>query len=120
MPTRARGGKFKRWWKHMNSLPRQKRIQETEKWLRYAGKTVALRGQQDQQRIVYTIRKRFNASEFKRLSKYNAKKVFNIVNKKQQSYKEIKEHVLSELQRKQPVVVKKRTTRTIAAVGRQQ
>ena len=114
---RSREGKFKRWWRYMDSLPREKKIEETEKWLRYSAKTVALRGVYDQQRIVYTIRKRFNASQFKRLSKYNAKKVFNIVNKKQQEYRDIKREILADLERKQPVVVKK-TTRRVISTGR--
>ena len=60
--------------------------------MKYACKTVATRGDLDQQRVVYTINTRFKNSEYD-MPKYNARRVYNIVTKKQLKYKEEQEHL---------------------------
>lgn len=48
---------------------------------------MAIRGDMEQQAVVYTIAKRYENSQYD-LQKYNAKRVFNIVNAKQNKYRE--------------------------------
>lgn len=106
-----RSGKFKTWWNGMNKASGQTKIDNFHKWLSLACRTVALRGDQNQQRVVYTITNRFRNSEYKKLSRENALRVYRIVNTK------IKEIPKSET--KQPLIVKKRTTKKIVGSGRQ-
>lgn len=78
---------FTQWWKNI-----KKKDSETQKdifgrWLHYACKTAALRGDKDQQRVVYTIATRFKHSEYKKISKDNAYRVFKIINQKQHAHK---------------------------------
>ena len=78
-------GKFQRWWR-VHQRSENLRL-ASDRWLAYACKTVAYRGDHNQQRIVYTIAKRFRKSEWPRLTESNAKKIFQIVNKKQQAHR---------------------------------
>ena len=48
---------------------------------------MSLRGDHDQQKIVYTITNRYRRSEYKRLSTANAWKVFKMVNHKQENFR---------------------------------
>lgn len=96
---------------------------EIENWLRYACKTMSMRGDQDQQKIVYTITNRYRNSEYKRLSSSNAWKVFKLVNHKQENFKREKARIhrlLNQLEQqtnKPNVVIKKTRTRTINRMG---
>lgn len=88
--------------------------QEIYNYLNYAGKTVAIRGDIDQQKVVFTIRNRFNNSKYKQITKANAWIVFQIVNKQQQNFRKEKERIyrlLNQLehQAKRPNVVVKKT-----------
>ena len=80
-------GKFGRWWKNINRHPAERRQEIISQWLKYACKTVAIRGDQDEQRVVYTITNRYNNSHWPRLSTENARRVFRIVNHKQERYR---------------------------------
>ncbi len=77
--------RFKIWWKYMKS--KENSAEEIENWLKFACKTMAMRGDQDQQRVVYTIATRFRRSTYKRLSSTNAWKVYKMVNHKQENFK---------------------------------
>lgn len=77
--------RFKHWWKFMKAKDNSK--EEIEKWLKYACKTMSMRGDQDQQKIVYTITNRYRRSEYKKLSSSNAWKVYKLVNHKQENFK---------------------------------
>lgn len=79
--------KFLKWWEHAHSKNNTERQELFERWLRYAAKTVAIRGNQDQQRIVYTIQSRFANSTFRRISRSNAWRIWSIVNQKQAVYR---------------------------------
>ena len=81
--TRKRS--FAAWWDYMRKHPNA--AEQMQQWLYYGRKTVALRGDMHQQRVVYTIYKRFKNSTYKTISRANAKRVFDIVNKKQQEHK---------------------------------
>lgn len=88
--------------------------EELYNFLNYAGKTVAIRGDIDQQKVVFTIRNRFNNSKYKKLTKSNAWKVYSIVNKQQQNFRKEKERIYKllnqlEHQAKRPNVVVKKT-----------
>lgn len=83
--------RFKSWWRYMKTRDNSK--YEIEQWLRFACKTMSLRGDQDQQKIVYTITNRFRRSEYKKLSTQNAWKVFKMVNHKQVNFKREKEKI---------------------------
>ena len=48
---------------------------------------MAIRGDMEQQAVVYTIQNRFTNSKYD-LPKYNARRVYNIVNAKQNKYRE--------------------------------
>jgi hypothetical protein len=102
---------FNRWWRGINIHPTQKRQEILTNWLKYACKTVAIRGDQDQQRVVYTIAKRYNNSTYKQLTRTNALKVYTIVNDKQAAHKKLLKQ-LKEL-RAQVGQVNMRETKTI-------
>lgn len=80
-------GKFNLWWRGINSHPEPKRTEIIENWLKYACKTVAIRCDSDQQRVVYTIANRYRNSTYKRLTRKNARRVFAIINSKQQAHR---------------------------------
>ena len=108
--------KFQRWWKYMNSDDLSRDRREMIKWLKYGSKTVSLRGDHNQQKLVYTIAHRHYHSKY-RISRSNALKVFTIVNEKQDMYKRVKQQYTEEQVRRQPrqpVVVKTIRKRTIA------
>jgi hypothetical protein len=117
--------RFRKWWKYVSTHKQAEKREVILKWLRFACKTVATRGDIDQQRIVYTINTRAKNSLYP-LARYQARRVFDIVNKKQIKFKqELNE--LKRLERKlQPlthdkpgveVVIKRRTTRKTIASG---
>jgi len=83
---------FEDWWRGIRSHPNPRRRELVTNWMKYACKTVATRGDLDQQRVVYTINTRFKNSEYD-MPKYNARRVYNIVTKKQLKYKEEQEHL---------------------------
>ena len=76
---------------------------------------MALRGDQDQQRVVYAIRKRDMNSKYP-LSKTNARRVFDIVNAKMNMYKNQTHKQKPKQDKKYPEVkiIRRRTTKTIA------
>ena len=112
-----RRGKFKDWWNKMRKPSAEKQNENFHKWLSFACRTVALRGDMHQQRVVYTIFQRYHKSKYRKLSRANAQKVWKIINQKTEN--------LPAAPRKQernhpptPVVItKKRITRTIASAG---
>lgn len=79
--------KFRRWWKYINKHERAERQEMLRLWLRYACKTVSIRGDQDQQQIVYTTNNRFLNSKYKTLRKWQALTVWRIVNQHQQNHR---------------------------------
>jgi hypothetical protein len=102
--------KFKKWWKRILSLSAEERALQMERWLYYAGKTAAFRGDQNQQRVIYTIHGRFKNSTYKRLTKANAWRVWSIINQKQTVYRRIKQDQNTQPARRTPeVVIKKKT-----------
>jgi hypothetical protein len=68
---------------------RSQRKRNLDKWLYFATKTVAFGGNQDEQMVVYTIHNRYKNSQWE-IPKYQAKRVYQIVSKKQQKYKDKK------------------------------
>ena len=78
---------FDSWYKGMMSKPYSDRKKLVLKWMRMATKTVAMRGDQAQQRVVYTIYNRSFRSKYE-IPKYNIKRVYKIVNAKQNKYRE--------------------------------
>ena len=78
---------FDSWYKGMMSKPYSDRKKLVLKWMRMATKTVAMRGDQAQQRVVYTIYNRSFRSRYE-IPKYNIKRVYKIVNAKQNKYRE--------------------------------
>jgi len=115
--------KFKLWFKNIKARPNS--TQEIENWLKFACKTMSLRGDQDQQKIVYTITNRYRKSTYKKLSTANAWKVFKMVNHKQENFKREKAKIhtlLSRLEQQTArpnIVIKKTRTRTINRIGSQ-
>ena len=104
--------KFKRWWKGINKHPPHRQQEILEKWLKYACKTVALRGDQDEQQVVYATYNRYTNSQFKKLKRWQAHSVFRIVNQRMENYKRQRQQT-GEWQPKPPnpgptVVVKRR------------
>jgi len=108
-----RSGKFKSWWEKMNRAPRERRVNNFHKWLSLACRTVALRGNQDQQKVVYTIFNRYDKSKYRKLSRENARTVYRIINNKLDN--------LPDVRRRDPEVkvVRKTTKKTIVGRGRQ-
>jgi ribosomal protein S8E len=82
-----RTGKFRQWWAGIRRHPYDRQQEILGQWLKYACKTVAIRGDQDEQRLVYTVSNRFANSQWPRLSTENARKVFKIVNHKQERHR---------------------------------
>ena len=82
--------KFRRWWKGINSHESTKRKEIIRKWLKYACRTVSLRGDQDQQRVVYTTYNRYCQSQYKVLRKWQALTVYRIVNQQQENFRKQK------------------------------
>lgn len=104
--------RFKKWWKGIQRHDTYRREEIVEKWLFYACKTVAIRGNQDQQQVVYTINNRFRASKYKKLSRINALKVYLIVNQKQENYRR-----QTRPQAQETVIVRRTTKRRIIHQG---
>ena len=81
-----------------------------------------MRGDMEQQTVVYTIAKRYENSKYD-LQRYNAKRVYNIVNAKQNKYREEMRNLKKmrdSIKQNIPVEIKrKRTTRTIVSSGQQ-
>ena len=88
-PTTKRYKKqnFANWYRGMMSKPYADRKKLILKWMRMATKTVAMRGDQDQQKVVYTIYNRSFRSRYE-IPKYNIERVYQIVNAKQNKYRE--------------------------------
>ena len=84
---RYKNQNFDNWYQGMMSKPYADRKKLVLKWMRMASKTVAMRGDQDQQRVVYTIYNRSFRSKYE-IPKYNIKRVYQIVNAKQNKYRE--------------------------------
>ena len=81
---------FDHWWHGMRKVKdRTQRKKNLDKWLYFATKTVAFGGNQDEQAVVYTIQNRYSKSEWE-IPRYQAKRVYQIVSKKQQKYKDKK------------------------------
>jgi hypothetical protein len=78
---------FRNWWKGMNRHPYKDRKKMILKWMRFASKTVAMRGDQNQQKVVYTIYNRAFHSKYE-VPRYNCKRVYDIVNAKQNKHRE--------------------------------
>ena len=119
-PRRYKRRDFSGWWSGIRKHPAPKQREILEQWLKYACKTVALRGDMEQQAVVYTINKRFKNSQYG-LQRYNAKRVFNIVNAKQNKYKEEMRNLKrarDSIKSNIPVEIKRRrTTKTIVSSG---
>ena len=104
---------FGKWWTGLRSHPRAKRKEITDKWLYYATKTASMRGNQDEQLVVFTIWNRYSRSRYD-ISKWAAKIVYDIVNQKQAAYKRQNNIKTA----KAPVVVvKKKTVRRTVSGG---
>ena len=84
---RYKNQNFDNWYQGVMSKPYADRKKLVLKWMRMASKTVAMRGDQDQQRVVYTIYNRSFRSKYE-IPKYNIKRVYKIVNAKQNKYRE--------------------------------
>ncbi len=81
---------FDHWWHGMRKVrDRTQRKKNLDKWLYFATKTVAFGGNQDEQMVVYTIHNRYKNSEWE-IPRYQARRVYQIVSKKQQKYKDRK------------------------------
>ena len=78
---------FSKWWRSIKRKPVEQQREIFTKWLHYACKTISHRGDMNQAKIVYTIATRFNKSEYKRMTKSNAAKVYRLVNLKQQTHR---------------------------------
>ncbi len=101
---------FNKWWSGLRSHSRAKRKDITDKWLYYATKTVSMRGNQDEQLVVFAIWNRYSKSQWD-ISKWSAKIVYDIVNQKQVAYKR------QNPRKTVPVVIKKKTTRRVISSG---
>ena len=104
--------RFKKWWMGLQRHPAERRQDIIGKWLFYACKTVAIRGNQDQQKVVYTINNRYRNSDYKRMSRADALRVFLIVNQKQEEHRR-----QTRPQRPETVVVRRTTKRRIIHQG---
>lgn len=112
--------KFNQWWTGIKTHPVERQQEIITQWLKYAEKTVALRGDQDQQRVVYTIRNRWRNSKWPRLTRENARRVYRIVNNKQLEYKRTQKRI-TELERaleaktdiKSAVIIKRNRSKKI-------
>ena len=86
----SRRRSFDHWWHGMRKVTdRTQRKKNLDRWLYFATKTVAFGGNQDEQMVVYTIHNRYSKSKWE-IPKYQAKRVYQIVSKKQQKYKDKK------------------------------
>ena len=126
MHKRYRKQGFRNWWRGINRHDTKRKQHILSQWLKYSCKTIALRGDVDQQAVVYTIANRFNNSEYKKISRANAKRVYDICNKKQQKYREeiaqlkrMRENISHNVKHNIPVEIKRtRSTRKIVSHGR--
>lgn len=116
MDQAVRSGKFKQWWQRMNRADRSKRDQNFHRWLSYACRTVALRGDHNQQRVVYTIFKRYHESRYRKISRANAQRVFRIINRKTDNLPP-RNPAPEKVERSPVQIVRKRTVKTITGAG---
>ena len=84
---------FGRWWRAIKRKPQEQQVEIFTNWLYYACKTIANRGDMNQAKVVYTIATRYNKSEFKRMTKENARKVYTLVNLKQQTHRKQQQEI---------------------------
>ena len=112
--------RFNQWWTGIKTHTPERQHEIIGQWLKYAEKTVAMRGDQDQQRVVYTIRRRWKNSQWPRLSRENAKRVFRIVNNKQLEYKrtqrkiaELERALAAKTDNKSAVIIKRHRSKKI-------
>ena len=121
--------KFRKWWRGICNHPAHKQTEIIGKWLHYAKKTAALKTDQNGQRVVYTIEKRFRNSEYKQISRANAYRVFCIINQHQDNFRQMRDRLraqwVAEIQRaaepehsRPGVVVKRTTTKHIITGGK--
>jgi hypothetical protein len=115
--TRISTRGFRRWWSGIKRQSPDRQRQLLLNWLKYACKTVALRGDQHQQRVVYACYQRYTNSEFAYLSRDNAQRVYQIVNQHQENYRKLRDRLraqwVAEIQAALPpdsVTVQNRTT----------
>lgn len=101
---------FNKWWTGIQSHKRDKRKELTDRWLYYATKTVSMRGNHDEQLVVFCIWNRYSKSKYS-LPKYQARTVYDIINQKQAAYKR------ETRANKSPVVIKKKTSKRIISSG---
>ena len=102
---------FRQWWAGIQSHKRDKRKEITDRWLYYATKTVSMRGNHDEQLVVFTIWNRYSKSKWD-IPMYNARIVYDIVNQKQLAFKRNKDS-----NKTVPVVYKKRTSHRVISSG---
>lgn len=111
---------FSRWWQAMNRAPQHRRDENFHRWLTFACKTVAHRGDQNQQRVVYTIQHRYHNSEYRKISRANAQRVWKIINTKTDKPVNPQPKTVVSNTRPEVQIVRKVRRRTIAGgVGRQ-
>jgi len=103
--------RFETWWRRMRSAPRDRQNENFHRWLNFACKTVAHRGEQNQQRLVYTVFNRYDRSEYRRLSKRDARRVYMIINNKT-------DDLPRPAKRPEVEIVRKRTVKTISSGGK--
>jgi uncharacterized protein YlxW (UPF0749 family) len=83
--------KFSQWWRNIRSLTPELRNTTLMRWLNYATRTAGLCHTSDVQQVIYTIRDRYVNSKYKRITRANAFRVYNLVNQHQQNYKRLKQ-----------------------------
>ena len=113
---RYRSQNFRNWWAGIRSHETVKQREIIRNWLKYARLTVSMRGDNTQQKIVYTIADRHKNSQYG-LARKEYKRVYNIVNKKQINYKEEQRRLIQlkeEIKRLSPAVKVVRKKRIIA------
>ena len=111
--------RFRVWWANINRHPHLKKQDIIYNWLKYAQKTVVMRGNQDQQKVVFATYHRFKKSQHKNIRRWQALKVWNIVNQKQENFKRVRAEAMAQGVRDYKsgrgnlVVIKKRSRRII-------
>ena len=115
--------KFNRMWRQIKTSDDP--AQAIDHFLNYSGKTVAIRGDRDQQKVVFTIRNRFKNSQYKKITKQNAWRVYSIVNKQQENFriekmriKRLLAYLEEQAKPKPSVVIKKNRVRRIITNGK--
>lgn len=108
---------FNSWWASMNRPSREQKDTNFHRWLKFACKTVAHRGDHDQQRVVYTIFNRYDKSEHRRISRQNAQRVYRIINTKIDSPPRPQPKPPATTRTVVPVVIRKKTIKRISSGG---